>query len=87
MSAAALQQALTQRVPAAVLACLAEESCPASDGREEQGAAGEGGAEYEAASFTDAQLAWGRKEAKSKLSAEDFREWRKAVKKAGKNKG
>ena len=44
---------------------------------------GEGGA-APAAGFTDEELQWGRKEAKSRLGAEAFKEWRKAARKAGK---
>ena len=49
---------------------------------EQDGEAREGGGAR--ASFTDEELLWGRKEAKSRLSAEEFREWRKAAKKASK---
>ena len=34
--------------------------------------------------FTSEELAWGRKEAKSRLSAEDYRMWRKLAKKSKK---
>ena len=35
-------------------------------------------------SFTEEELAWGRKEAKAKLGPEEFKAWRKAAKKAAK---
>ena len=57
------------------------------DGREEGGGAepGGGSGKEDGFSFSEEELAWGRKEAKAKLGPEEFKAWRKAAKKAAKS--
>ena len=63
-----------------VLALLGAADGEAAPGDDE----GEGRA-APAAGFTDEELQWGRKEAKARLGAEAFKEWRKAARKAAKS--
>eukprot|EP00962_Isochrysis_galbana_P058706 scaffold31868_cov114-Isochrysis_galbana.AAC.4 len=81
--AAALRMAIQADSPADALLALLDEpgggGRTIGDGSEWDG--DEGGGAAAGGGFSEEQLAWGRKEAKARLSAETFREWRKAVKK------
>ena len=79
-AATALALGLEEGAGADVLTLLGAadgEAAPADD-------EGEGRA-APAAGFTDEELQWGRKEAKARLGAEAFKEWRKAARKAAKS--
>lgn len=56
------------------------------DGDEQLGDDPDSSASATGAAFTDEELMWGRKEARAKLSAEDFKAWRKAARKVSKGK-
>ena len=78
-NAVALELGLSESSAEAALLATAG----AAEGEEgEEGEEAEAGGRRDAPSFSEDELLWGRKEAKSKLSAEDFKRWRKAVKKA-----
>ena len=78
-AAAALALGIAEGAGGDVLALLGAADGEAVGGDDE----GEGGA-APAAGFTDEELQWGRKEAKARLGAEAFKEWRKAARKAAK---
>ena len=85
-NAAALESAVVGRLDAAGLAAaLAELGGSGSDAADGAGD-DEGSVHLAEPDFSEEELAWGRKEAKSRLSADDFRAWRKASKRASKQK-
>ena len=77
ISAAALEIGLSEGAAEAAL-MVAGDGAESSETDEDE----EEGMKEERLSFTDEELAWGRKEAKAKLDTETFKAWRKAVKKA-----
>ena len=79
-AATALALGLEEGAGGDVLALLGAADGEAAPGDGE----GEGRA-APAAGFTDEELQWGRKEAKARLGAEAFKEWRKAARKAAKS--
>ena len=85
-AAAALESAVVGRLDAeglaAALAELGGSGIDAADGAGDD----EGTVHVAEPDFSEEELAWGRKEAKSRLSADDFRAWRKASKRASKQK-
>ena len=80
-TALALALGLEEGVGCAVLAQLGAADGEGVGGGEE---GEEGHMSVSPAGFTDEELQWGRKEARARLSAEAFKEWRKAARKAGK---
>ena len=82
-AAAALEAAVAERLDAAGLAAVLDELGGSADAADSAGPE-EASARVEQQSFSEDELAWGRKEAKSRLGAEEFRAWRRAVKKASK---